>query len=477
MQSKEAGNGTITRRAAVAASLAPLIVPRHVLGGVGFQAPSDTLTIAAVGIAGMGRNYIEGCKAERFVAMCDLDWTRPNTMNVFNAYPSAKRYRDFRQMFDKEEKNFDALIIAVPDHWHAIMLMSAIKMQKHIYCAKPIVHSVSEARTVRKALLANPKLITKGSIQSSRSENARSTTELFTSGVIGPIREVHVWTWHPIYPCNLARPTDVQTPPEGMDWDLWIGPAPFRPYNRAYHPEIWRAWWDFGSGDVSDMACHMLHTFFEELQLQAPSEIYGDCSTRIDVYNTPKATPETEGYANTAVWTFPTRGKLPPLTLHWYDGGIKPPRPVELDHGLAMPRDGVLYVGEKGKLLAAYEGGNPFARGGRGGVPVTVTRGLPGGLLLPESRFKDFKQPAKTLARCAQGDHYTEWTRCAKQGKPTCLPVPLAAQMTELALLGTLAQKTGKLLEWDTQAMQVTNEKEVNQFLNPEYRKPWTLPA
>ncbi len=467
------GNGVISRRAAIAASLAPLIVPRHVLGGPGYQAPSDTLAIAAVGLAGMGRIYIEGCKTERFVALCDLDWTRPTTGGVFNAHPSAKQYRDFRQMFDKEEKNFDALIIAVPDHWHAIMLMSAMRMKKHIYCAKPIAHSVGELRKIRQGLAENPKLITKGSIQSSSSDGSRNTTELFTSGVIGPIREIHVWTWHPIYPCNVTRPTEAQTPPAGMDWDLWLGPAPLRPFHKAYHPEIWRAWWDFGSGDVGDMSCHMLHTFFQELKLGAPVSVYGNCSTRIDTYNTPKPTPETEGYANTAVWNFAARGSLPPMTLYWYDGGIKPPRPPELDNSIAMPRDGVLYVGEKGKLLAAYEGGNPFAR--RGAAPTAGMRGLPGGLLLPESKFKDFQQPAKTLARCAPGDHYTEWTRCAKQGKPTCLPVEAAAEMTELALLGTLAQRTGKLIEWDSNAMRVTNDKDANQFVDPPYRKGWKL--
>jgi hypothetical protein len=475
MQSDKSDNGVITRRSALAAGLAPLVVPRHVLGGVGYQAPSDTLGIAVVGVAGMGRNYIEGCKAERMVALCDLDWARQNTINVFKAYPSAKQYRDYRQMFDKEEKNFDALIMAVPDHWHAIMLMSAVKMKKHIYCAKPVAHTIGEVRTVRKALLENPKLITKASVQSSSSEGPCSTRELLACGAIGPVREVHVWTWHPIYPCNLTRPTEAQTPPEGMDWDLWIGPAPFRPYNRAYHPEIWRAWWDFGTGDVGDMSCHELHTYFEELKLQAPTVIYGDCSTRIDVYNTPKATPETEGYANTAVWSFPARGNLPPLTMYWYDGGIKPPRPVELDHSTAMPRDGVMYIGEKGTLLAGYEGGNPFSRGaGRAGAPAP-SRGLPGGLLLPESKFKDFQQPPKTLVRCP--NHYTEWTSCAKQGKPTCMPVPLAAQMTEVALLGTLAQRTGKVLEWDTETMRVTNERDANQFVTPNYRTGWTLPT
>ena len=476
MSSNEVSNGLIPRRTILAAGLAPLIVPRHVLGGPGYQPPSDTLTIAAVGVGGMGRIYLDGCQTERIVAVCDLDWTRPTTQGVFEKFPSARRYRDFRQMFDKEEKNFDAFIMAAPDHWHAILLMQAIQMKKHIYGAKPVAHSIGEVRKVRQALASNPRLVTKASIQDSCTSYARATTEPLLSGAIGPVREVHVWTAHPIYPCNVLRPTEVQTPPEGMDWDLWVGPARFHPYNRAYHPEIWRAWWDFGTGDVGDMACHTLHTFFEELQLGAPKVVYGCSSTRTDVYNTPVDTAETEGYANTVVWEFGARGNMPPLNLYWYDGGIKPSRPSELAHSVALPREGVLYVGDNGKLLAGYYGGNPFQSTGRAAAG-NPPRGLAGGLLLPESKFRDFQQPAPTLPRVEKADHYTEWTRCAKEGRPTCLPIEFASHLTELALLGTLALRTRKVLEWDPAAMRVTNEASANQFVDPAYRAPWKLPA
>jgi hypothetical protein len=381
-------------------------------------------------------------------------------------------------MFDKEQKNFDALIIAVPDHWHAYLLMQAMQMKKHIYCAKPVAHSIGEVRKVRQALIASPKLITKASIQDSRTSYARASTELLMSGAIGPVREVHIWTSHPIYPCNVTRPADTETPPEGMDWDLWVGPARFHPYNKAYHPEIWRAWWDFGTGDVGDMACHTFQYFFEELQLGAPKVIYGNSSTRTDTYNTPVNTAETEGYANTVVWEFGPRGNMPPLNMYWYDGGMKPNRPVELDHATAMPRDGVLFVGDKGKMLSGYYGGNPFQSLGRAPAPGTQVRGLAGGLLLPEAKFKDFPQPKPTLARVEKADHYTEWTSCVKAGKQTCLPIELASHLTETALLGTLALRTRKVLEWDTAAMRVTNNDEsVNQFVEPAYREPWKLPT
>jgi predicted dehydrogenase len=465
--------GAVSRRGVVAASLAPLLVPRHVLGGPGYQAPSDTLAIAAVGIGGMGRNYLEGCKAERIVALCDLD--HDFSAKVFDAYPAARRYRDYRQMFDKEERNFDALIIAVPDHMHAVLLMSGIQMKKHIYCAKPIAHSIGEVRRVRQALLANRNLVTKASIQDSRTDYARSTTEILNSGVLGPIREIHAWTSHPIYPCSQVRPKEAKTPPAGMDWDQWIGPAPLRPFHPAYHPSTWRAWWDFGTGDVGDMSCHMLHTFFEELQLAAPRTIYGSSSTRYDVYVTPTSTPETEGYANMVAWEYPARGGMPPLKLFFYDGGMKPWRPPELHHDIALPREGVLYDGENGKLMASWYGGNPFAPFGRTPPAGATVPGLPGGLLLPQARFKDFQQPPKALPRCERPDHYTEWTRCAKQGIPTCLPIEFAAQLTEVALLGTLALRTGKVIEWDAANMR-SSDPEANRFVDPPYREGWQLP-
>jgi predicted dehydrogenase len=473
MNDNESSKGVITRRSMVAAGLAPLIVPRHVLGGAGYQAPSDTLAIAAVGIGGMGRNYLAGCKDERIVALCDLD--HEFSAKVFDTYPTARRYHDYRQMFDKEEKNFDALIIGVPDHMHAMLLMSGIQMKKHIYCAKPIAHSVGEVRKVRQALLANKNLVTKGSIQDSRTSYARSTTEILNSGVLGPIREIHAWTFHPIYPCAQVRPTDVRTPPAGMDWNMWIGPAPQRAFHPAYHPSIWRAWWDFGTGDVGDMSCHMLHTFFEELQLSAPKTIYGSSSSRWEIYNTPPKTQETEGDANLVSWEYPARGNMPPLKLFFYDGGMKPWRPAELDRAIPLPREGVLYVGDNGKLMASWYGGNPFAPFGRTPPAGTKVAGLPGGLLLPQAKFKDFQQPAETLPRCERTDHYTEWTRCAKAGKPTCLPIEFAAQLTEVALLGTLALRTGKAFTWDAANM-CTGDPDVDKLVDPPYRAGWQLP-
>lgn len=442
--------------------LAPFAVRREVLGGAGFQAPSETLAIAAVGIGGMGQYYLEGCKGERVVALCDLDHQLAG--KVFAKYPDASRHFDFRTMLDREAKNFDALIIGTPDHTHAVILMAAIQLGKHIYCAKPITHTIAEARKVRAALLKAKDLVTKSSVQASATEGARATTELLNAGAIGPVRELHIWCDHPVYPCSLLRPKEEETPPAGMNWDLWIGPAPLRPYHSAYHPWRWRPWWDFGTGTVGDMCCHTLHVYFRELQLGSPKAVYGCGSVRREGHSAAVPTPECQSHANTVTWEFPARGGLPPLQVTWYDGGMRPQRPMELDHAIAMPPSGLLFVGEKGKLLAGYGGGNPVAG-----------RGLGGGLLLPEGKFRDFPEPPKTLRRVP--DHYREWTAACKTGAQTACPIDFGCEMTEMGLLGALALRMGggRLLEWDSQAMRVTNADDANRYIDPPYRAGWSL--
>lgn len=486
MQTKENSDGNadfkagreISRRSflttGAAAIAVPLIIPecihggsgRHSGEGSGYQAPSDTLRIAAVGL-NVGQNYLNGCIDENIVALCDLDHNSSFAANCFKKWPKAVRYHDFRKMLDKEANNIDALIVATPDHTHTIILMAAIDLNKHIYCAKPITHNIGEARRVRKALSENKHLVTKSSVQSSGTDSARSSTELLRSGVIGPVSELHIWCDHPIYPTSLTRPTDAGTPPSGMDWDMWIGPAPYRPFNAAYHPWYWRPWWDFGSGTVGDMCCHSLHFYFQELKLHSPTTIYGTGSTRFE-RGTEKfinriATSECQSNANIITWEFPARGDLPPLNVHWYDGGMRPHRPLELDHSLTMPASGVLFVGEKGKLLTGYGGGSPYK-----------DHGNSGGLLLPEERFSGFQDPPKSLRRV--DEHYKEWTQACKTGVSTVCPIEFGCEMTELGLLGALALRTGKLLEWDSGKMKVTNQgDDVNILVDTPYRKGWEI--
>jgi len=246
-----------------------------------------------------------------------------------------------------------------------------------------------------------------------------------------------------------------------MDWDLWIGPAPYRPYHSAYHPWKWRPWWDFGTGTVGDMGCHTFHVYFRELQLGAPTLVYGCGSTRRVDFSSRLDTPECQADANIVSWQFPARGKLPPLQVHWYDGGMQPRRPLELDPQVELPSMGLLFVGEQGKLMTAYSGGRFLG-----------DRGFDGGLLLPEDKFQDVQPPEKTLRRVP--DHYGEWTQACKTGARTVCPIEFGAEMTEMGLLGALALRTGRVLQWDAGAMRVTNDEQANQWVDPPSRQGWS---
>jgi hypothetical protein len=450
-----------SRRELAAAGLGALIVPRHVLGGQGQQAPSDTLRIAGVGIGGMGRRYLQGCSAERIVALCDVDHSF--AAPVFRKYPDAHVYTDWRQMFDKEANNFDAVIVATPDHNHAVVTSRALKMGKHVYCAKPLVHDVHEARVIG-GLAREAKVATQMSVQSAASDDALSTTEILMSGMLGPVHEVHIWTNHPIYPAGQIRPKDGPDVPYALDWDLWLGTAPERPYSPKYHPWIWRCWWDFGSATVGDMLCHGMHVYFKALELTSPNSV---CACRTTMYGgylrmLPDGkeelpyrieTPESESYSSVITWDFPQRGNFPSLRMFWYDGGMQPHRPVEMNSRTPMPQEGLLFVGEKGKLLSGYSGGK--------------------NMLLPESRFRDFQAPPKTLTRTI--GHYKEWTQACKTGSPTNCNFDFGSRMTEIALLGKMAARAARPLEYDAAVPAITNDSEANSWIKRKYRSGWEL--
>jgi len=429
---------------------------------LGFKSPNEKLNIAAIGAGGKGSSDINACAAtENIVAMADPDEKRAE--RTFAKYPQVPKYKDFRQMFDKEEKNIDAVIVATPDHNHAIVTMRALRAGKHVYCAKPMTHTIYEARTVV-AAAREAKAATQMSVQSCASDAALSTAEILSCGAIGPVHEVHVWTDHPIYPAAGTRPTDAPAVPYGLDWELWIGTAPYRPYHPAYHPWIWRSWWDFGSGTVGDMACHAMHVFYRALDLTTPTRV---CASRTTMHGgyfvmhpdgketlPPRIqTPETESYSCMISWEFPARGSHPPLVMYWYDGGLRPHRPIELDSAIRLPNSGLLFVGEKGKLMADYSGGR--------------------NRLLPEARFRDFQPPPKTLARSI--GHYKEWVAACKGGKPANCNFEFGGRMTEIAQLGTIAARAARLLEWDPERMLIVNDPEANSWVNPPYRAGWSL--
>ena len=432
MNSNEPAEGGLSRRAAVAAGLAPLVVARHVLGGAGYQAPSDRLRIAAVGVGGVGEDYVAGCASEEIVALCDVDpeYAAP----AFKRYPRARIYTDFRQMFDKEQKNFDALIVATPDHWHAHLVLAGLAMNKHIYCAKPMTRTLAECRRVEAAALAS-KLTTKASLQDSRTSPACATTELLLSGAIGPVRQVHFWTGTHCS-SGLARPTEIQSPPKGMNWDQWCGPSPARPYHKIYHYGNWRQWWDFGTGNLGDVACHALHLFHSELEMGAPDWVAADACQASTIEGRVSNT-ECASIANFVQWHFPARGKHPEMMAYFYDGGLQPPRPLSMRPEMGMPGRGIMFVGDDGVLVSAFYGGSPWVPDHVLPAPDYQFRGLPGGQLLPESRFKDFKQPEPSLPRCERPDHYADWIRNCKAGKKSIMPIELACDFTEFALIGT----------------------------------------
>jgi predicted dehydrogenase len=524
MNSNESAKTGMSRRTAIAAGLASLAVPRFVFGAaVSDPAPTnDKLRIACVGVGGVGQDYLAGCKDEEIVALCDLD--HEYSAEAFKLYPKARLYKDFRQMFDKEEKNFEALIVATPDHWHSHLVLAGLAMNKHVYCAKPITRTIAEARRVKAACLAS-KVTTKASIQDSRSSPARATTELLLSGAIGPIREVHFWTGTHS-PSGLKRPAEIQTPPAGMDWDQWCGPSPARPYHRIYHYGNWRPWWDFGTGNLGDVACHALHIFHDELEMGAPDWVAADACQSFALTGS-VANSECASISNFVQWHFPARGRHPEMMAYFYDGGLQPPRPLSMPASMGMPGRGMMFVGDNGVQVSAFYGGSPSLPDHVLPQPGQKFQGLPGGWLLPEGRFKDFKQPEPYLPRCERPDHYAEWLRACKAGKKSITPVEFACDLTEFALLGTAAlrrysapppgarpgnwggsgrsdsaivwvpasgdghvhapgstppaggetgepyYRSSKVLLWDSQAMRFTNDDQANSFVDTPYRKEW----
>ena len=393
-----------------------------------------------MGVGGVGGDYVIGCKSEEIVALCDLDpeYAAP----VFKLYPKAKIYKDFRQMFDKERKNFDALIVATPDHWHSHLVLAGLAMNKHIYCAKPMTRAIAEARRAKAAALAS-KATTKASIQDSRSSPARATTELLLSGAIGPIREVHFWTGTHS-PSGLARPKEVQTPPAGMNWDQWCGPSPARPYHEMYHYGNWRPWWDFGTGNLGDVACHALHVFHDELEMGAPDWVAADACQAFSPGGVVENS-ECASIANYVQWHFPARGKHPEMMAYFYDGGLQPPRPLSMRPEVGMPGRGMMFVGEKGVQVSAFYGG-----------------------LLGTATLRRYSTPGERgttgWGRNGRSDSADVWSTTG--GAHPGVWEPGGADAPRY-------WRSSKVLLWDSKAMKFSNDEVANGLVDMPYRKEW----
>ena len=443
----------LNRRQFIRQSAATLGWASLPLTGLRAASPNNRLNIAAIGVGGMGAGNIQKCSGENIVALCDVDFKRGG--DTFRKFPKARRFRDFRVMFDKMEKEIDAVIIATPDHTHAVATMEAMRRGKHVYTQKPLTHSIWEARQLTEAARRHGVATQMGN-QGHSSEGARQTVEWIQAGVIGEVREVHCWSDRPLrgarfekrlyWPQGVAeRPRDKPPVPETLDWDLWLGPAPYRDYHPEYVPFDWRGWWDFGTGALGDMGCHIIDHPYWALKLGDPESVEAS-STHVH--------DETAPLASLVTYHFPARDELPPVRMIWYDGGIKPPRPEELRSDETWPVDGVLYVGDRGKIMHTSHGGKPT--------------------LLPLSRMKGFERPDESLPR-VKGSHEQNWIDACKGGAPACSHFEYSGPLTEAVLLGNLAIRTEGQLLWDGPNMRVTNNEAANQFVRRQYRAGWTL--
>jgi len=430
----------ISRREFMAVATALTVVPSGVLGRSGNVPPSNKLNIAGVGVGGVGRAYLQGVNSENIIALCDVD--DKYAANTYKLYPKAKIYHDFRKMLEKD-KSIDAVVIGTPDHTHAVVASTAIKMGKHVYCAKPLTKTVYESRMLAHAA-REAKVCTQMSVQSDASESQRILCEWIWDGAIGPVREVHVWSNRPIWPQGIERPKNTPPVPVGLDWDMWLGPTPYRPYHPAYVPFKWRGWWDFGTGALGDMGCHTLVHISRALKLGHPTSVHASST---------KLFPETAPTASMVHYDFPTRGDMPAVKLTWYDGGLKPRRPEGLEDVRQLGAEGLIFIGEKASMLCGFTGESPR--------------------IIPETRMKQYKRPPKILPRSI--GHYKEWIEACKGGEPAGCNFNIGGPLTEIVLLGNIAIRTGKKLNWDGENMKITNVPKANDYLHYEYRKGWTL--
>lgn len=407
--------------------------------------PNGRLNIAGIGVGGMGGYNIKVVsETENIVALCDVDYKY--AAKTFSKYPQAKKYKDYRIMLEKQ-KDIDAVIIATPDHTHAVIAMAAMQLGKHVYVQKPLTRTVYESRVLTEAA-REYKVATQMGNQGRSGEGIRLIKEWIDDGAIGEVREVYAWTNRPIWPQGMKRPKKTPKVPKHLDWDLFLGPSPYRPYNPAYHPWNWRAWWDFGTGALGDMACHIIDPIFMALNLGYP--------VKVEASSTP-VNNDSAPHASIVRYDFPAREGMPPVKLTWWDGGLMPPRPEELEPGRRMGDEngGVLFIGSKGKLMSGCYARNPR--------------------LIPETKMKEYKRPEKTIPR-VKVKHEMDWVKACKGERPACSNFDYSGPLSEVVVMGNLAIRSGKQLDWDGTNMKVTNNvPEAEQYVNPPYRAGWKL--
>jgi predicted dehydrogenase len=359
-------------------------------------------------------------------------------------YKGCATYIDYRELLEKE-KDLDAIMVGTPDHTHTVISIAAMRKRKHVLCQKPMTHSIHEARRMAE-VARETKVATQVTINNQASEDTRLLCEWIWSGAIGSVREVHNWSTRPFWPQGIERPANEEPVPGSLDWDLWLGPAPFRPYSRVYLPFAWRGWYDFGAGALGDMACYSFDTVFRVLKLGSPNSVEASST---------KTFKETFPIASMIHFYFGARSDMPPVRLTWYDGALRPPRPADLedDREMGLENEGLLFIGDKGKIMCGFHGQKPR--------------------LIPESRMMDFTPPPKTLPRSAGNNE--EWIKACKGGTPGGANFEFEGPITEAVLLGNVALRTGKKLYWDGPGMKVTNPADAQQYVRAEYRQGWAL--
>jgi len=480
MKTEQENKNTSNRRdfiktTAIAAA-AFMIVPRHVLGGPGYLAPSDRLLVAGIGVGGKGQSdlsmFYKSGKAD-IAFLCDVDDRR--AANSVKAFPKAKYYKDWREMLDKEHKNFDAVSVSTPDHNHAIQALAAMQLGKHVYVQKPLTHDIYEARILT-AAAKKYKVVTQMGNQGASNDGPRQMKEWYEAGLIGDVHTVYAWTDRPVWPQGIPWPSKKAEIPKELDWNLWLGTAPEKDFVDKLVPFNWRGWWDYGTGALGDMGCHLIEAPFSVLNLKYAKEVQASVgSVYVDEFKRGYF-PESCPPSSHVTLKFPkTEKTLGDVTLHWMDGGIQPERPEELeaDETFGDGGNGTLFIGTKGKMMSETYSANPK--------------------LLPLSKNKDIKvAPKYTRVPDGANGHYKQWVEAAIAGygkQEVSSPFEIAGPLTEALLMANLAirsfdiKKTvnGKTtypgrytkMLWDNDNMKVTNFDEANQFVKREYRKGW----
>lgn len=491
--------------AAGATAAAFTIVPRHVLGGAEHVPPSEKINVAFIGVGAQGLrvmlNFLrqpdvqgvavcdpnkgsadypqwgnnEFCNSVRRLLGTDSGWEwlstnepiqltrsmkatggmagREPCQKIVNGYYGTQKrsgqyrgcaaYADFRELLETE-KDVDAVVVCTTDHWHALASVAAMKKGKHVFCQKPMTRTVYEARRMAE-VARETGVATQVAVGNQASEATRLLCEWIWDGAVGPVRQVINWSSRPYWPQGLDRPKETQRVPEGLDWNLWLGPAQERPFNHTYLPFVWRGWHDFGGGALGDMGGYSFDTIFRALKLEAPTSVEGSSAERYT---------ETFPQASIIHWNFPARGEMPPVKLTWYDGGLKPPRPEEFEGDGALPEEGLMFIGDRGTILCGFNGRDPK--------------------LIPEAKMKAYKQPPKTLPRSPGNDR--EWLDACKGGKTRPgASFEFSGAVTETLLLGNVALRTGQRLIWDRANLKAGNVASAQQYIHPEYRGGWTL--